>query len=155
MTLMLSVQLQFSMCMLTLTLQATVSPAPPPLHRAPKLERPKIGLNASTEDWNAFIRRWDTFRVGFGIADVAAATQLLKCAHDQLTNIILCADPTFADRPVANALRTLKSFPMVPVALGVLRSELSSMKQDPEEPFRAFTARVQGKAETCEFKNQV
>ena len=43
---------------------ATASPAPPPFHRAPKLERPKIGLNASTEDWNAFIRRWDTFRVG-------------------------------------------------------------------------------------------
>ena len=111
-------------------------------------------MNASTEDWNAFIRRWDIFRVGSGIADVAAATQLLECAHDQLTNIILRADPTFAGRPVTDALKTLKSFAVVPVALGVLRSELSAMKQDPEEPFRTFAARVQGKAETCEFKTK-
>ena len=41
---------------------------------------------------------------------------------------------------------------VVPVALGVLRLELSGMKQDPEEPFRTFAARVQGKAETCEFR---
>ena len=36
--------------------------------------------------------------------------------------------------------------------LGVLRSELSGLRQDPDEPFRTFSARVQGKAETCEFK---
>ena len=29
---------------------------------------------------------------------VAAATQLLECAHDQLTNIILRVDPLFAGR---------------------------------------------------------
>jgi len=32
--------------------------------RAPRLERPKLQLNASTEEWNAFLRRWETFRIG-------------------------------------------------------------------------------------------
>ena len=41
---------------------------------------------------------------------------------------------------------------VIPVALGVVRSELLAMRQDPDEPFRTFAARVQEKAETCEFK---
>jgi len=138
---------------------ATAPRATAPSQRAPKLERPKIklerpkiGLNVTTEDWNAFLRRWNTFKVGSDITDAAASTQLLECAHNQLTNIILRADPTFTNRPLAEALRTFKSLAVVPVALGVLRAELSSMKQDSEEPFRTFSARVQGKAETCEFK---
>ena len=43
---------------------------------------------------------------------------------------------------------------MVPVALGVLRAELSAMTQDPDHPFRNFAATVQGKAETCEFTTE-
>jgi hypothetical protein len=123
-----------------------------PTSRAPKLERPRICLNASTEDWNAFLRRWNTFKVGSGIAEAAESTQLLECAHEQLTNIILRADPAFTTRPLGEALKTFKSLAVVPVALGVLRAELAAMRQDPDEPFRTFSARVQGKAETCEFK---
>lgn len=48
-------------------------------------------------------------------------------------------------------MKTLKALAVIPVALGVVRSELMAMQQDPEEPFRTFAARVQGKAETCEF----
>ena len=39
----------------------------------------------------------------------------------------------------------------MPIALGVLRSELSAMYQGADESFRTFAARVQGKAETCEY----
>ena len=59
----------------------------PPASRAPKLERPKLSLNATTEDWNAFMRRWDTFRTGSGITDTIASAQLLECANEQLGNI--------------------------------------------------------------------
>ena len=109
--------------------------AAPPIQRAPKLERPKINLNATTEDWNAFMHRWDTFRLGSGITDAAAPAQLLECAHDQLANIILRADPAFTTVPIADAIKTFKSLAVVPVALGVLRADLSSMRQGPEEPF--------------------
>ena len=71
------------------------------------MDRPKIGLNVTTEDWNAFIRRWNTFRIGSGITDATASTHLLECAHDQLTNIILRADPTFTARPITDALKHL------------------------------------------------
>lgn len=125
---------------------------PAPGIRAPKLERPKVKQNSTTEEWNAFLRRWDTFVIGASIPAAAASAQLLECTTEGLGNIILRANPTFTTQPIADALSTLKSLAVIPVALGVLRSELASMHQDPDEPFRTYAARVQGKAETCEFK---
>ena len=46
---------------------------PVPHVRAPKLERPRIKMNATSEEWNAFQRRWDTYRTGSGITDASAA----------------------------------------------------------------------------------
>ena len=53
---------------------------------------------------------------------------------------------------IYDALSALKSLAVVPVALGVLRSDLASLRQEPDETFREFAARVQSKAEVCEFK---
>ena len=52
-------------------------PAAPLANRAPKLERPKVKSNISSEEWNAFFRRWKAYKTGFNIADnvrVAVAT---------------------------------------------------------------------------------
>ena len=128
----------------------TTAIAPKP--NAPKLVRPKIHDNSTCEDWNAFLRRWETFRVGSGISDQSASSQLLECTNEKLGNVVLRAHPNFTSKPLQEALATLKAIAVIPVALGVLRSELSAMRQDPDEAFRTFAARVQGKAETCEFK---
>ena len=82
----------------------------------------------------------------------SATGQLLECTSEDLGNIALRAYPTFTNLPIADATKILKSLAVVPVALGVLRSELSSMVQGPDEDFRTFSATIQGKAETCEFK---
>ena len=125
---------------------------PVPHVRAPKLERPRIKMNATSEEWNAFQRRWDTYRTGSGITDASAAAQLLECTTEDLGNITLRAYPDFTTSTMEEAIRLLKSLAVVPVALGVVRAELSSMVQGADEQFRTFAARVQGKAETCEFK---
>lgn len=41
--------------------------------RAPRLERPKLQMNATTEDWNAFTRRWETYRTGSSIPNAVAS----------------------------------------------------------------------------------
>ena len=128
---------------------AAIAPQP---KNAPKLIRPRIQHNATGEDWNAFIRRWDTFQIGSGIQDATAPGQLLECASEQLGNVVLRAHPNFTTKNLHEAIATLKSIAVIPVALGVLRSDLASMQQHGDEPFRTFAARVQGKAETCEFK---
>ena len=35
----------------------------------PKLDRPKVALGVSMEEWNLFIRKWKVFQSGSGIAD--------------------------------------------------------------------------------------
>ena len=133
------------------------APAPPttaqplPSRRGPKLERPKIKLNSTPEEWNAFMRRWATYKAGSNIADEDAPGQLLECTSPELGDIVLRAYPDFTTKGIAEAITLLRSLAVIPVALGVLRSELDSMIQDPNQTFRAFAAKVQGQAETCEF----
>ena len=43
----------------------------------------------------------------------------------------------------------MRSLAVIPDATGVLRTELLQLRQERNEPFRAFTARVRVKAETC------
>ena len=121
-------------------------------NRAPRLERPKLQSNLSNEDWNAFSRRFETFRIGSSISDASASGQLLECASEQLANVVLRAHPEFTRMPLATALPAIKALAVIPVDIGVLRADLAAMTQDPDETFRTFAARVQGKAETCEFK---
>ncbi|KAL9972701.1 hypothetical protein ACROYT_G019061 [Oculina patagonica] len=45
----------------------------------------------------------------------------------------------------------MRSLAVIPVATGVLRTELLQLRQERDEPFHAFTTRVRGKAETCAF----
>ena len=136
----------------TLTYQLAPVPLAPTTARAPKLVRPKVKSNITGEEWNAFTRRWSTYRTGSGISDADAPSQLLECTTEDLGDIILRAHPDFTNQAIADALRLLKSLAVVHVALGVLRSQLSKMIQGPDEAFRTYTARVQGKAETCEFR---
>ena len=51
------------------TLPNTTGPSLPPVTRGPKLERPKVNIGVSTEEWNVFTRRWEVFRTGSGIDD--------------------------------------------------------------------------------------
>ena len=118
---------------------------------APKLERPKLNENATNEEWNMFHRRWCTYRTGSNILDDTATMQLLECCSNDLGDTVLRAHPTFTTKTIDEALTLLKTIAVVPVALGVLRAELTSMYQGADEKFRTFAARVQGKAETCEF----
>ena len=115
------------------------------------MERPKVKPSITSEEWHAYFRRWSTYRTGSDIGDDIASSQLLECATEDLKDIVLRAHPTFTTKPIDEAVNLLQSLAVVPTALGVLRSELSAMYQGADESFRTFAAKVQGKAETCEF----
>ena len=74
-----------------------------PSANAPKYIRPKILHNATSEDWNAFLRQWETFRSGAGINDATASSQLLECTSAQLGNVVLRAHPKFTSETIAEA----------------------------------------------------
>ncbi|KAK2555623.1 hypothetical protein P5673_022644 [Acropora cervicornis] len=114
------------------TLPHTTGPLLPPIPRGPKLERPKVNIGVSTEESNLFTRRWEVFQ-------------------NELGDSLLKANPHAASTTLPDLLDAMHSLAVIPVATGVLRTELLQLRQERDEPFRAFTARVHGKAETCAF----
>ena len=126
-------------------------PRPPSLTTGPKLERPQVDMGASAEEWNIFQRRWAAFRKGSGFNDEAASSQLFQCACTTLGDALLKVDPDITDKDVDTVLTVMKQLAVIPVAVGVIRAEFVQMQQSRDELFRAFAARVRGKAETCAY----
>jgi len=128
--------------------------APQPKHtalRGPKLERPKVDIGISVEEWNIFKRRWEVFRAGSGIDDSSAPSQLFQCAGNELGDNLLKANPNATTEPLHQLMAAIRSLAVIPVATSVLRTELLRLHQERDEPVRAFAAKVRGKAETCAF----
>ena len=125
----------------------------PQIHasKGPKLNRPMVDVGIDEETWNSFVRRWETFKLGSGINDDAAPTQLFQCASEALGDLLLKSDPRLTLKSTETVLIIMKSLAVIPVARGVNRAELFQMSQSNDEPIRTFAARVRGKAETCSF----
>ena len=54
-------------------------------------------------------------------------------------------------KPTSIVMAAMKSLAVIVVATGVMRAGLVRMQQERDESFRAFTARMRGKAETCAY----
>ena len=117
----------------------------------PKLDRPTIESGASMEEWNLFMRRWTILKNGSHIDDADAFHHLFQCADGPLGDALLRMDPDIVSKSIDEVLLAMKKLAVIPIATGILRSELLEMKQLRDEAFRKFASRVQGKAETCEY----
>ena len=116
-----------------------------------KLERPKVNIGVSTEEWNVFTRHWEMFRSGSAIDEASAPAQLFQCTGDKLSDCLLKANPQAASNTLSQLLADMRSFAVIPVASGVTRTELFQLCQEHDELFHAFATQVRGKAETCAF----
>ncbi len=130
----------------------TLHANPNAMSSGPKLERPTIDIGASTENWNIFTRWWNLYRTGSGFNDTSAPTQLFQCASTELGDMILKSYPTFTELSIDAALSSIKTLAVIPLSIGALRADLMRLEKSRDEPFRGFTTRVRGKAETCAYK---
>ncbi len=64
---------------------------------------------------------------------------------------ILKADPDMVSKPTSDVTAAMKELGVVAVATGVTLAELVQLKQERDESFRSFAARVRGKTETCQY----
>jgi hypothetical protein len=112
-----------------------------PVPCGPKLDRPKVDIGITTEQWNVFVRRWEVFRTGSGIDDTSAPSQLFQCAGPDLGDSLLKANPSVVSNSLTQLLSAMRYLAVIPVATGVLRTKLLQQRQERDKPFRAFTAR--------------
>ena len=123
----------------------TPGPSLPPVPCGPKLERPKVNIGVSTEEWNVFTRRWEVFRTGSGIDDESAPSQLFQCAENELGDSLLKANLHATFNILPDLLAAMRSLAVIPVATGVLRTELLRLRQERDEPFRHLRQGYVGK----------
>ena len=99
-----------------------------PMTSGPKLDRRKIDIGVTLEQWNMFERRWDVFVTGSGINPTHSSPQLFQCASEELGNNLLKIDAHITSKPTKNLLSEMKSLAVIAVARGVLRAELFQMR---------------------------
>ena len=119
--------------------------------KSEKLTRPKLTQGMLEETWNSFKALWELYKTGAGLSAEECGLQLIYCCDDELMEQVVRADPLIVSKPEEEQLEAIKKLAVVPVAIGVRRSELFSMSQDLAESSRAFLSKIQGKAATCDF----
>ena len=143
-----------------LAAHSTIHMAGPPrdMHNrnanGPKYDRPKVDIGITLEEWNMFTRRWEIFAAGSQIDATHLSFQLFQCAGVTLGDRLLKSDPSIVTKPTTDLISAMKSLAVIAVAIGVTRAELTSMRQERDESFRSFAARVRGKAETCAYRTK-
>ena len=119
--------------------------------KAPKFDAPTIDAGLDEEAWVSFTLRWKQYCRGTNISRDLQSLQLFQCATESLGNLLLKSNPNITDCPPELVLQELRRLAVIPKAKLVSRAELMKMKQDNDELFRTFAARVQGKASVCGF----
>ena len=92
--------------------------------RAPKLNRPTIDIGVDQEQGDMFMVRWKQFASGVQLSAESASLQLLECASESLSNLMMKFDPSIATRPVDEVLSTMESHAVIRVS-GVSRERSS------------------------------
>ena len=120
--------------------------------KPPKVDRPSIELHSSEELWNAFMLRWDMFKKSTHMSADETVRQLFQCCTTELGNALLKSHKSAVSGVDENALIVaIKKLAVPPVAICARRSALLSTKQDHSENARAYLARLNGKASTCNY----
>ena len=84
------------------------------------------------ETWNLFTRKWKTYQEEYRLTEDKGSRQLLQCADATLEDALLKMDPEITSKSVTEALAAMKELAVIPIATGILRSELLEMKQNRE-----------------------
>ena len=117
-----------------------------------KVRRPTVSYGGTTEDWSVFMTLWNEYVDATQISGKVATIQLLECCEVQLRkDLIRVTGGSLSGKPVNDVLAAIKQLAVRQENTMVARVNLHNMRQDRDEPIRAFNARVRGQADVCKF----
>ena len=134
----------------------TVHPSDRTLNTAPtpkpeKVRRPTISAAGSSEDWAYFLNRWDDYKRATHLRDNDISYQLLECCDENLRKDLTRTFGPLATKDEKTIIANIKTLAVRQENVMVARVQLSQMRQDRDEPIRAFAARLRGQAGVCDF----
>lgn len=79
-----------------------------------KLERSKIDVGVTVEEWNVFKRYWEVFRTGSSVSNTSTPSQLFQCAGTEPGDSLLKGNPNAATESLPRLLVAMCSLVVVP-----------------------------------------
>ena len=123
--------------------------------RVEKVRRPSISSAGTTEDWQYFKSRWGDYVRATKLEGTDRVIQLLECCDDQLCkDLTRNAGGTLIEMTEEQVFEAIKTLAIREENTMVARVALHNMRQDRDEPVRAFGARLRGQASVCKFTQQ-
>jgi len=133
------------------------APAPTPATCAPKAERvkrPTVTAAGTSEEWSYFELRWSEYKAATHLSGTDVAHQLLECCDESLRKDLTRTFGALTSKDENTILTSIKSLAVRQENIMVARIQLQQMRQDRDEPVRAFAARLRGQAGVCNFKKE-
>ena len=135
------------------------TPAPAPSYtagataRVEKSSRPTVDEGVSLEDWLYFEQRSREYKNATRITGLDLTYQLLDCCNpDGLRkNLVRMHRDSLTSCKENELLTHIRKLAVRTENAMVARDVLSKMRQDRDEPVRAFSARLRGQARVCQF----
>ncbi|KAL8569022.1 hypothetical protein ACOMHN_048270 [Nucella lapillus] len=128
------------------THQATAKPE--------KVKRPTIITSGTNQDWQYFTLRWADYKAATRLDRQDIPFQLLECCDETLRKDLTRTFGALSTKDEDTILKHIKSLAVRQENIMVARVHLNQMRQDRDEPIRAFSARLRGQANVCNYKLQ-
>ena len=131
--------------------QLTAS-TPPITVKAEKLKRPTVMAAGSSEEWSYFKTRWTEYKNGSKLCGTDIVIQLLECCDEGLRrDLTRMAGGSLVNKSEQEVLNAIEALAVRRENSMVARATLHDMRQDRDEPIRAFGARIRGQANVCKY----
>ena len=123
--------------------------------RVEKVKRPSVSSAGTTEDWQYFKSRWNDYVKATRLEGTDRIIQLLECCDDQLRkDLTRNAGGTLTGMTEDEVFTAIRRLAIREENTMVARVTLHNMRQDRDEPIRAFGTRLRGQASVCKFMQQ-
>ena len=117
-----------------------------------KVKRPVIAAAGTSEEWSYFELRWSEYKAATHLTGPDVAYQLLECCEEGLRRDLTRTFGALTSKDEQTILANIKSLAVRQENIMVARMQLQQMRQDRDEPVRAFAARLRGQASVCNYK---
>ena len=124
---------------------------PPATAKAEKVKRPSISASGSSEEWTYFTQRWSEYKAATHLTGRDIIYQLLECCDEALRKDLTRTFGSLSSSDETVVLQNIKTLAVRQENIMVARVRLQHMRQDRDEPVRAFAARLKGQAGECNF----
>ena len=133
---------------------AQTAPAPTTTTTTPKPERvsrPSFTLEQSSEKWEYFKTRWNTYKTATSLIGDNIQIQLMEACSETLRFSMFQYDSNINTKPENEILAAMKRLLVKEENILVSRVNLHVLSQESNEPIRNWAGRVKGLAELCKF----